>query len=126
MSPLRVDDVPGSSELGEYERSEVERSPQGGSGKWDHSRDHRRFWACSVFGASASAGHLRDSRTSKSLTITEALECMSFKNAVRPVHPAGSICRRYMTCALPRQRMQAGSTGKLHPSRVPLPEAQSA
>src|ERR1700704_2069566 len=85
MSPLRVDDVPESSELGEYERSEVERSPQGGSGKWDHSRDHRRFWACSVFGASASAGHLRDSRTSKSLTITEALECMSFKNAVRPV-----------------------------------------
>jgi len=92
MSPLRVDDVPGSSELGEYERSEVERSPQGGSGKWDHSRDHRRFWACSVFGASASAGHLRDSRTSKSLTITEALECMSFKNAVRPVHP-GEVLR---------------------------------
>ena len=38
----------------------------------------------------------------------------------------GSICRRYMTCALPRERMQAGSTGKLHPSRAPLPEAQSA
>jgi hypothetical protein len=33
MSPLRVDDVPGSSELGEYERSEVERSPQGGVGE---------------------------------------------------------------------------------------------
>jgi hypothetical protein len=30
MSPLRVDDVPRSSEREEYERSEVERSPQGG------------------------------------------------------------------------------------------------
>jgi len=45
-----------------------------------------------VNGASAFAGPLPDLRTLKSLTTTEAVVRMSFKNGMRPVHP-GEVLR---------------------------------